>query len=118
MRKLHLVQDLEFNRKYKERNGVKDYDNYTYMIENQYRSLYEAEEVVSVSDIHNSIVENVLKGYKDLFMERGITPTEAQLDFAKTTAKVLLGEFKRYSYYSCYSGSLWIWKEYNHLCVY
>lgn len=94
MRKLHLVEDLEFNKKYKEHNGVKDYDNYTYMIENQYRTLYEAEEVVNLSEVNKSIIENVVDGYRDLFLERGNQPTEAQLEFARTTAKILLGELK------------------------
>lgn len=94
MRKIHLVEDLEFNKKYKEKNGDVDYDNYTYLVENQYRTLHEAEEVVVLSEVNESIINNVVLGYKDLFIERGITPTNGQLEFAETTAKILLGELK------------------------
>ncbi|MGX2959483.1 hypothetical protein JNUCC23_09470 [Peribacillus sp. JNUCC 23] len=92
MRKFQLVEDLVFNKKYKEINGYVDLNNSTYFLDNQHRNLYDAEEVVEVPEEHSGIIENVVKGYEDLFLKRRIAPTEAQLDFARTTAKILLGE--------------------------
>lgn len=94
MRKIQLVKDLEYNKKYKERNGVKDYDNYTFFIENREKTLYEAEEIVTLSDVNKTIIDNVVNEYSKLFLKWSIEPTEAQLEFARTTVKVLLGELK------------------------
>lgn len=92
MRQLQLVKDLEFNKKYREYNGVLDFNNYTVYKENQHRTLYEAEELVEISNIHKQIIEKVVSGYENLFMKRGIVPTDAQLEFARTTAKILMGD--------------------------
>ncbi|MDZ5470398.1 hypothetical protein SM124_01425 [Bacillus sp. 31A1R] len=92
MRTIQLVKDLQYNKKYETINGQLNYDNYSYYLDKQDRILYEAEEVCELSDQGILIVENIVEGYKQLFIERKIIPTEAQLNFARTTAKILIGK--------------------------
>lgn len=94
MRTLKLVNDLEYNKKFKEINGKLDFNNYSYMIENSERTLYQAEEIVDIDAIYQGIVEKVVQGYIDKFASWNATPTQAQIDFARTTAKILLGKLK------------------------
>jgi hypothetical protein len=88
VRKIELVTDLKFNK------TVIAPNHNSYFLENLDRTLYDAEEVVTITEVNNTIIENVVSEYAQLFAKRDIIPTEAQIEFARTTAKVLLGDLK------------------------
>ncbi|CAM4050579.1 MULTISPECIES: hypothetical protein [Bacillus cereus group] len=96
MKKIQLVKDLEFNKEYEEICGKVNYDNYTCFVENLDRAIYEPEEIVNVSEVNSSIIENVVNEYRELLIKRKMNPTDKQIEFARTTAKILLGELKDY----------------------
>jgi hypothetical protein len=94
LREINLVEDLHFNKKYKEINGFKDNDNYTFMIENCSKTVFNAEEIVNVSGVYEEIIDKIVFEYEMLFSKRNSPATKYQLEFAKETAKILLGELK------------------------
>ncbi|MDH2882391.1 hypothetical protein [Bacillus cytotoxicus] len=94
MKKIQLVKDLEFKKEYEEICGKVNYSNYTCFVKNLDRTIYEPEEVVNISEINSRIIENVVNEYQELFIKRNIVPTNEQIEFARTTAKILLGELK------------------------
>jgi hypothetical protein len=88
MRKIKLVNNLRYNKK-EEEDGRS-----SFFIENLEPTVYEAEEVVTVPEVNQFIIENVVNEYKALFAKRNIIPTYEQIKFAETTAKILLGDLK------------------------
>lgn len=94
MKKIQLMKDLELNKEYEEICGKVNYDNYTCFVENLDRTIYEPEEIVNVSEVNSRIIENVVNEYRELFIEWKMNPTDEQIEFARTTAKILLGELK------------------------
>ncbi|MDZ5610506.1 hypothetical protein U2I54_26715, partial [Bacillus pseudomycoides] len=82
------------NKEYEEICGKVNYDNYTCFVENLDRTIYEPEEIVNVSEVNSRIIENVVNEYQELFIKRKMNPTKEQIEFAWTTAKILLGELK------------------------
>ncbi|MGP7815534.1 hypothetical protein ACTXGU_00070 [Niallia sp. 01092] len=92
MQQKKLIEDLEYNRKYKEINGLKDMQNYSYYLANKEVTLYAVDDLITYEEKYQYIIDNVLEAFKMLMEQRGKQATNEQLEFAETTTKILLGE--------------------------
>lgn len=92
MQQKKLIEDLIYNKTYKEINGNKDMQNYSYYIENKEVLLHAVDELVTYENQYQFIVDNVLDGFRLLMNQHGKEATSEQLEFAERTTKILLGE--------------------------
>ena len=96
MREISLISKLEYKWEYLEyadKKGNIFVDGYpTSWTTDLNKNVYTAEDLVE--NYNNEMVEDIVKGYIDLFIQRGMTATEQQIDFSRKTAKILLGQLK------------------------
>lgn len=98
MREINLIDELEYNKHYqeiKELNGViyRDGDNCIYDVVKLSKTVYTADELVTISEGNIKNVNNVTNSFIKTFEGRGGTTNE-QINFAKETAKIVYGGLK------------------------
>lgn len=98
MREIRLIDELEYNKRYKEigkNNGKKIYDgdSYIYDIVKLSKEVYKADELVSTNEEINVMVNDVKSSFIETFNNRG-GATKQQIDFAEETAKIVFGKLK------------------------
>lgn len=86
MRKISLINELE----YKNKHYDEKIDDKTNLI----KTIYETDDLVLLDGDSNNIANNITNGYINLFTKRGLVATDLQKEFAKKTAKILLGKLK------------------------
>lgn len=99
MREINLINELEYNRQYKEisKNDSKriyDGNNFISDIVKLSKEVYKANELANTNDEINTIVNDVKNSFIETFNNRG-GATKQQINFAEETAKIVFGKLKK-----------------------
>ncbi|HEY5523769.1 MAG TPA: hypothetical protein VIK26_00365, partial [Clostridium sp.] len=97
MREILLIDKLKYSTEYAEYTDVlgntwSDGDNFITRSTTLSKFVFTSEDLVT--DYNEKMVEDIVARYINLFTERGLTATDAQIDFARETSIILLGNLK------------------------
>ncbi|MFT5872860.1 MAG: hypothetical protein ACI8WT_001798 [Clostridium sp.] len=97
MREIYLIDKVKYAEEYaKYTDGKNITYNKAEMVDlktSLTKFVFTSEDLVE--NYNNEMVESVVTRYINLFTERGLTATEPQINFARETSKILLGELKK-----------------------
>lgn len=100
MRKIKLIDNIEYGHKYltyKKDDGSINYkDGDSFICDNisLEKEVYYADELVYINKEKSKVVDSVVNNFIKTFESRNIKPTDEQINFARETSKVIVGDLK------------------------